>query len=74
MCSNACVRRRYAPHQLFSDLIARINIEIQAKFVITGLGPATYFHGEEWNPLRNRFFMDQAANVRTILESRFMMN
>jgi hypothetical protein len=55
-------------------LIQGVKSELQAKFKITDLGPATFFLGVESQTMRNSFFLHQAAYVREILTSHKMLD
>jgi Reverse transcriptase (RNA-dependent DNA polymerase) len=62
----------YADDSLFisksSNLIRAVKSEVQRKFQITKLGPATYFLGIEIKALSHGLFLHQHANIQEVLQ------
>jgi Reverse transcriptase (RNA-dependent DNA polymerase) len=57
-----------------TTIIQEVKSELQAKFKITDLGPATFFLGVEIQSMRNSVFFHRAAYIREILTSHQMLD
>jgi hypothetical protein len=57
-----------------STLIGAVKSELQLKFQITGLGPATYFLGVEIKALSHGLFLHLHAYIQEVLAAHNMLS